>query len=151
MKKFSKSFHHILAEEKLRVKKEYATKFDREKRKLNKYYESAIKQKASSSRDTMPNNGNQLSNDIKEIYQNAVTAIKSIEKENALFEKCIEMEISSKKISNNNINNINNDKKVDLNKCQQLYMPKSKSTSSATKSNYASSSFEEDISEILHS
>lgn len=91
LKKLQKSFSRVVSDEKLKIRKEYQRKFDKEKSKLEKLYrKSAVKgveKKVGYNRHQ-----NKIVKEIGEIYENTCLMIKSVEEENELFEKSLELE-----------------------------------------------------------
>lgn len=134
LKKFTKSFTHIIDEERVKIKKDYQRKFEKERRKLARFHQM------SSKKINPPES--KISKDINEIYESTVLKLKNIED----FEKSLQIGADVKMARNNENLKLEGIKKVeDLNKCRQIHSKRSSSISSNPHT-YSSASFE-DISE----
>lgn len=143
MKKFTKSFTQILEEERVKIKKDYHRKFEKERRKLAKFHQMSSSAKLrESSVDT------KIPNDINEIYKSTVLKLKNIEMENENYEKSLNIDTGVKKIQNRKnlkLEGIHKVQDLDLNKCRQIH-PKESSSINTNPNSYSSDSFE-DMSE----
>lgn len=147
LKKFSKSFTKILDEERSKIKKEYQLKFEKDKRKLTKFYQASSRFKE---KIFVPPAESKLTKDINEIYESTVLRLKNIEHENAIFEKSLKLDINAALQRKEDLKpEITQRRKVDdldLNKCRQIRSKESSSINTNPHS-YSSASFEDIISE----
>lgn len=146
LKKFSKSFTKLLDEERLKIRKEYQLKFERDKRKLAKFYNTSSKFK------NIPSTAvdSKLSKDINEIFESTALKLKNIEHETEAFEKSVKLDIYAARQRQEDLKpEITQCRKVDdldLNKCRQIHSKESSSINTNPHS-YSSASFEDIISE----
>lgn len=146
LKKFSKSFKKILDEERSTIKQACQQKFEKDKRKLAKFYHSVSRFKT----EIAPPAESKLTKDINAIYESTVLKLKNIEHENAIFEKSLKLDINAAQQRKEDLKpEITQRRKVDdldLNKCRQIRSKESSSINTNPHS-YSSASFEDIISE----
>lgn len=147
LRKLQKSFSRVMNEEKSKIQRDFRKKFEKEKSKLAKRHRSSTSNLKVI--DTKPgNSAENITKEIKEIFENTCMMIKNFDKEDEIFEKTLEIEYQAlpkaqpmKQISNiiNKTKPVSK-KKLNLNECRQIH-----STEGSSDPSYNSKSFEEDI------
>lgn len=149
LKKLQKSFVRVLNEEKSKVQRECRSKLERDKSKLAKLYKRKTLEKKS---EDFPH---PVIKEISEIFQNTCQKIQTLEKQDELFLKSLELDYGCQNTENRRLekqpppsinaatklNPQSNFKPVDLNKCRKLY------SETSTEATYSSKSFESDRSD----
>lgn len=92
LKKLQKSFSRVMSEEKSKIKRDYRKKLEREKSKTVKVHRSR-------SNDTkLEEISHPVAKEINEIFKDACSKIKNVEKEGEQFEKSVELEVQKKRV-----------------------------------------------------
>lgn len=145
LRKLQKSFSRVMSEEKSKIQRDFRKKFEREKSKLAKYHKSSTNTLKVSDK-VAGNSAENITKEIKGIFESTCNMIRNVEKENELFEKSLEIEyqtLPTAKVSNpiNKPKDIS-EKKLNLNARRQIHSAEGSSDPS-----YGSKSFEEDASD----
>lgn len=138
VRKLQKTFAKVVDDEKIKMKRDYQVRLDRERNKLSKYY-SRAKKKVNNDDIDIKELSAKITKEIGEIYESTCLKLKDIDKEENEFLKSLEKD---KKTPAFTVEKLKIDE-TNLDDCQQIHSTDDESSIKSTEG-YTSTDFESD-------